>query len=362
MSPLHRLRLFFPLALATLLPFVGCGSDPASGNASSSTSAGGAGPGASSGAAGGPGTGAGGVGTGGAGGAGQGGAGQGGATTGAGGGPPACLTDLSAGHHKVSCDGGIDYDVEIPAACGSPGACGLIVDMHGYTMTADSEDENTQMRALGQEHGYAVIQPTAPQDQFGFPSWDQATHAPLVFAFTADVAGGLHVDPKRRHVMGFSQGGGMTFRLLCSHADFFASGAPIGALEGCEFSGANTPSEEVDILQVHGRQDGVVSFQGTAVPQRDKALAAWPFGAPTVLEDDGAHKATRWVTTSGTVFEFWEHDYTTDALVLVVALKGHCVPGGQDFSGSPAGYSCEDMNTFVFGQLAMQFFLDHPKS
>lgn len=283
-------------------------------------------------------------------------------TTGAGGGGGAsCLADLTAGHKTVSCAGGIEYEVEIPPACTS-GGCGLVVDMHGYTMNADSEDENTGMRVIGPQNGYVVVQPTAPKDNFQFPSWDQPTHAPLVHDFLADVAADLAIDPAKIHAMGFSQGGGMTFRLLCDYADFFASGAPIGALEGCAFSGADTPSEEVDILQVHGHADAVVSFNGVAVPQRDKALAAWPFGAPSIIEQDAAHTATRWTTAGGTVFEFWEHDYTTSAQIAFVGIDGHCVPGGTDFSGIPAGFSCEDTGTFVFGQLAMQFFLAHPKS
>jgi poly(3-hydroxybutyrate) depolymerase len=282
-------------------------------------------------------------------------------TSGTGGGPQGCLMDLTAGHKKVSCAGGIAYDVEIPAAC-TNGPCGLIVDMHGYTMTADSEEENTGMRAIGQANDYVVVQPTAPKDSFQLPSWDQATHAPLVHQFMVDLAASLPIDPSKVHAMGFSQGGGMTFRLLCDYADFFASGAPIGAIEGCQFSGQDTPSEEVDILQVHGRTDAIVSFQGTAVPQRDKALAAWAFGSPSVLEDDGAHKATRWTTNNGTVFEFWEHDYQSTATLGITGVDGHCVPGGTDFSGFPAYFSCAETNTFVFGQLAMQFFIAHPKS
>lgn len=286
--------------------------------------------------------------------------GSGGSGTGTGGPGAACLQDLSAGHHEVECEGGITYDVEIPAAC-VDAACGLIVDMHGYTMTGASEEENTGMRALGQANGYVVVQPTAPADQFSFPSWDQAVHAPLVHRFLVDITEALPIDLARIHAMGFSQGGGMTFRLLCQHAGFFASGAPIGAIAGCEFEGANMPSEEVDILQVHGREDAVVDFQQTAIPQRDDALAAWDFGDPAILEQDQDHVATRWVTSSGTVFEFWEHDYVTSAQAVFVAIEGHCVPGGEDFDGTPAGYSCEDEGTFVFGQLAMDFFLAHPK-
>jgi hypothetical protein len=150
------------------------------------------------------------------------------------------------------------------------------------------------MRALGQQHGYVVVQPTAPGTP---PGWTQSTDAPLVFAFLQDVAIVLGTDPKRAHAMGFSQGGGMTFRMVCAHADFFASVSPIGAIAGCEFSGANTPSEEIDILQVHGHDDDViVDFDAIAVPQRDLALGAWSFGAPSIIEQDAGHLATRWST------------------------------------------------------------------
>jgi poly(3-hydroxybutyrate) depolymerase len=80
----------------------------------------------------------------------------------------------------------------------------------------------------------------------------------------------------------------MTLRLLCTHADFFASGAPIGALEGCEFEGANAPSEEVDILQVHGHSDAVVSFDAVAIPQRDAILGR------LLLRRAVDHRTGRW--------------------------------------------------------------------
>ncbi len=349
------------LSSVLIIASIACGdsTSPAGGGATNGGSdQGGAGAASAGGApsGGGPAGGHGGEGVGGAstGGSGGGGVGEGGSATG-------CLdaADLTAGHHEVDCDGGIAYDVEIPSGC-EDGGCGLVVDLHGYTMTGDSEDENTGMRALGQTYGYVVIQPTAPADAFTFPSWDQNAHAELVYAFTADLANLLGVDETKIHAMGFSQGGGMTFRLLCDHGDFFASAAPIGALHGCDFT-AGHPSEEIDILQVHGRTDGVVSFGGVAVPQRDQALAAFDYGDPVVIEEDADHTATRYSTPSGTDFEFWEHDYQTSAVVAFVALHGHCVPGGADFDGTPAGYSCLDAGTFVFGELAMQFFIDHPK-
>src|SRR5690606_10640751 len=131
-----------------------------------------------------------------------------------------CVTDVASGHHELTC-GEIRYDLEVPAACLSA-PCGLVLDIHGWTMSADAEDRNTDMRRRGRELGYVVVQPTAP-GLIGVPTWNLDAHAEPVFAFVSDVAAAFHTDPRRAHVMGFSQGGGMTWRLLCTHPEFFAS-------------------------------------------------------------------------------------------------------------------------------------------
>ena len=147
----------------------------------------------------------------------------------------------------------------------------------------------------------------------------------------------------------------MTWKMICQYAGFFASAAPLGALAGCAFDASRTPSEEVDVLVVHGRNDAVVSFAGVGVPQRDLALAALPYGTPTVLVDDGAHKATRWTTPTGTDLEFWEHDYVSPSFLL----QGHCFPGSTDTG--LLGFACSAPNAFTYGDLAIQFFIAHPK-
>lgn len=263
-----------------------------------------------------------------------------------------CVTDVSAGHHVFPCDGGINYDVEIPASCVA-GGCGLVLDMHGLTMNAAQEDAGTGMRVRGQQHGYVVVQPNAP----GIPaSWDQATHVPLVFAFISDVATALATDPKRAHVMGFSQGGGMTWRMICAHADFFASAAPLAGVFGCEFVPPNAPSREVPTLQLHGHKDNILNFAVYAIPERDAAIKFWKHGAGTVIEKDAGHTATRYVTAAGTPLELWEHDYSAGSIII----GGHCFPGGSDVGSSPFQFGCQETGTFVVGGLAMEFFMAHP--
>ncbi len=266
--------------------------------------------------------------------------------------PRGCVTSVDAGHHVFDCDGGIKYDVEVPVACAA-GGCGLILDMHGYTMNATQEDAGTGMRARGNQLGYVVVQPNAP----GVPAgWVQVTHAPLVFDFISDVAKAFVTDPKRAHVMGFSQGGGMTWRMICSHADFFASAAPLAGVVGCEYIPPNAPSRAVPTLQLHGHKDAILNFATYGPPERDAALLYWKAGAGTVIEMDATHRATRYITAAGTPLEFWEHDFSAGSFIL----GGHCFPGGTDVGSSPFQFGCSEMNTFVIGELAMQFFIAHP--
>lgn len=265
---------------------------------------------------------------------------------------PGCFSDASPGHHQVTC-GTIVFEVEIPAACATS-ACGLILDIHGLTMSADLEDANTLMRERGRAAGYVVVQPSAPV-LFGVPTWNLETDADPIFAFLHEVARVARTDPNRAYVMGFSQGGALTWQLVCAHADFFAAASPLGALPGCSFEGADVPSREVDMLIVHGRKDTVVAFN-LHEGQRDDALAYWPFGQPSRIEGDGAHLATRWTTPSGSVLETWEHDYTATSLLL----NGHCVPGSPHLVALLA-FGCQQANTFSWGDLALAFFEAHTR-
>ena len=156
--------------------------------------------------------------------------------------------------------------------------------------------------------------------------------------------------------MGFSQGGGITWLLLCHHADFFASVAPLAGIEGCALARDELPSEEIDVLIVHGRTDRVVPYS-TSERHKDLLLEAWPFGLGFKLEEDAEHIAWRWTTATGTVLELWAHDYEANGYVL----GGHCFPGSQQLSGSALPFGCKNEGTFVLGEIVMRFFQDHPK-
>ena len=106
-------------------------------------------------------------------------------------------------------------------------------------MSGIVEDNNTNLRRLGEQYGYIVVQPNAAPAP-PVSSWTPATDDPKVFAFIELAVSTLHADTKRVHMTGFSEGGYMTYRFLCDHADYFASVAPAAGagarsalLQGC---------------------------------------------------------------------------------------------------------------------------------
>jgi hypothetical protein len=267
-----------------------------------------------------------------------------------------CITDTSAGTHVFTCDG-FKYDVTIPPAC-TTAKCGLVLDVHGATMSGKMEDNNTNLRALGAKHGYVVVQPNAnPAPPSS--SWNPGPDDDAVFAFLQLAIATLRIDDKRVHMTGFSQGGMMSSRFLCKHAGTFASIAP-AAGTGCSFTGTDTPSVEVPVLYMHGTTDALVSFAaGTA--QRDALIAAWKMTGETIVASDGKYKHTRWTNAAGTTFEFIQHGYQASSFVL----RGHCYPGSKDLAGGEPGqlfgFACTDAAAFTWGDVVMKFFLDHPR-
>ncbi|MBM4386926.1 MAG: hypothetical protein FJ088_04250 [Deltaproteobacteria bacterium] len=275
--------------------------------------------------------------------------------------PVGCVTDVSAGLHNFPCDG-ISHYVSVPEQCLSA-PCGLIVDVHGMTMDGQQEDNNTNMRALGMKHGYIVIQPSAALPS-PMSKWDPGPDDEKIHAFMLDAVAAWHVDPARIHFTGFSQGGSMTWRFICSHSDILASAAPGGACafygdEGCPFSAGKTPEEKIAILYMHGTKDALIPFY-CAEMQREAIIGAWGLWPTATLSSDNEHEWTRYEGAAGEIFEFVEHDYKASSFIL----QGHCYPGSADDGKAPGqlfSYACTGSSAFKRGEIVMQFFLAHPK-
>jgi pimeloyl-ACP methyl ester carboxylesterase len=264
-----------------------------------------------------------------------------------------CGHELVAGFVRIPCEG-VTFNVATPEIC-SEEACGLIVDVHGDTASGAGADLHTGLRERGNAAGYVVVQPNAPGT-----IWDHEVDDDHIRSFLDQLIDGLKLDRNRVHFGGFSRGGWMTWRFVCNHADLIASAAPAGAGASypedplgpgvsCNFDLSGFPSEEIDILFVHGRSDFVVPFE-TALLQRDLVIENWEMTETDILADEPDYRWTRWASSEGTVFEFLEHDWQS------AFLGGHCYPGASGSVG------CGPDTPVSYGEAVLQFYIDHPKN
>jgi poly(3-hydroxybutyrate) depolymerase len=278
--------------------------------------------------------------------------------------PSGCVTDVTAGNHDYTCNG-IAFNAQIPAVCQAPG-CGLILQIHGDTGNGALMDANTNLRALGDAKGYIVLSPTGPLYGQGLPgsTWTTSQDAALVAA-TQKFSSVFRVNNKRIHATGFSRGGFVAWRMLCDHADLFASVAPGAAgNENGEvtcFNNGRAPSRKADVLMLMGRTDSPVPF-ASMVSIRDAAIANYGAATPAVVDSDANYTHNRWTNAAGVAIETFEHSYETEVTGPWGDARGHCFPGSTMDPFAPQyAVPCKGPNAFVWGQQVLAFFQAHPK-
>ena len=279
--------------------------------------------------------------------------GTGSQSSGSGGGPTEgdCIESVRSGHRVLDC-GHLSFDVSVPEGCVRE-SCGMIVDVHGLTMSAQMQEANTRLMALGLERSYVVIQPNAiPEPPVS--SWDGAADDLTVVAFVEEAIEDFGIDVDRVHLTGFSQGGLMTWRLLESHGELWASAAPAAAC------GMGLPSTVVPLLYMHGTTDALVGFE-CAEPRVQALLEHYGIeGEGTVVDSSDDHVRLRYGEQGPALVEFLSHDYDSGNAVL----GGHCYPGSQDPGRAPGQlftYACGGDEAFVWGESAIDFFDAHPR-
>lgn len=278
--------------------------------------------------------------------------------------PSGCIADVSAGDHTFTCDG-LRVDVRIPAACEAPG-CGLVLELHGDTGTGLLMDGHTRLRELGAQRGYVVVAPTGPPyGGLAGSTWHASNDAMLV-DLVRQLASVFRVDPHKIHVTGFSRGGFVTWRLLCDHADLFASAAPAGAGFGggfgettC-FENGRAPSRPLPILFMLGRTDMAVGY-ASMTQIRDAAIASYGASGPQTIASDASYLHARWTGAGGALIETFDHAYETVADGPWASARGHCIAGSTtDPYASQYAIPCRSPNAFAWGDEIMQFFVAHP--
>jgi polyhydroxybutyrate depolymerase len=182
------------------------------------------------------------------------------------------------------------YDVFVPTGYDAAAPTPLVLLLHGYTASGDIQEAYFKFEPLAESRGFLYVHPDGTVDPRGEQFWN-ATDACCAFASDApddaaylmaiieQVSAEYNVDPKAIFLAGHSNGGFMSYRMACQHADTIAG---IASLAGATFADTAdcAPSEPVSVLQVHGTNDQTIFYDGGSnvgndYPSAPQTVEAW---------------------------------------------------------------------------------------
>ena len=255
-------------------------------------------------------------------------------------------------------------DVHVPPSYRSATPAPLIVLLHGFGANGEVQSAYLGMEKAVDAAGALYVHPDGTQNKIGKQFWN-ATDACCAGPVTKDVDDSAYlaaviatvrsqysVDPRRIYVMGHSNGGFMSYRMACDHADVIAA---VASIEGATFADpeACSPSEPVAALEIHGTGDKTIGYDGgkiagVAYPSATETVETWAaYNGCDLTPDDPAPPARDLVAGL--------------APATVTAYTTGCEPGGAaELWTQPDGTHIPIWSP-TFATQVVGWLLDHPK-
>lgn len=178
------------------------------------------------------------------------------------------LLAVPAGAESLSYDGRErDYILRLPEGVERPP---LIVVLHGGGGRGRQIDRHTGLTQQAVAQGFALVYPDGVDRQWndgrGDPNAkDDATRVDdvgFLSALVADLGARGLVDPDRVFVMGVSNGGMMTYRMLCERADLFMGAVAVVANLPKAMAPLCDPSRPVPLMVLNATADPLMPYDG----------------------------------------------------------------------------------------------------
>lgn len=247
---------------------------------------------------------------------------------------------------------GREFRLRVPSGYDAAGPAGLVVGLHGYTSNSGELDSYLGLSTETERRGLLLALPEGTRNLQGHQFWN-ATDACCNFDHSAvDDSGYLSaviaaigtrysVDPRRIWVIGHSNGGYMSHRVACEHADQVTGIVSLAGMQNID-PAACRPSVPVAVLQVHGTGDSAVMFGGAGSPQRPDSYPSATDTAAEWARLDGCTAgpdlgASRKLTTdgAGSRISVWSNCAGRSSVELWAILDGgHVPPLRPDFAAT----------------------------
>lgn len=241
----------------------------------------------------------------------------------------------------------------------------LVIMLHGYSSSGAAKEAEWQITPLAEEYGFLYLYPDGTQDFLGNRFWNATDACCNLFGSNVDDVGYLmdlvdamkaqyNVDPRRVFFTGHSNGAFMCHRMACEDSEDIAA---IASVSGATFLDPLdcTPAEPVNVLQVHGTSDTVISYDGGCVPFG----GCYPSAVETVADWTAYNGCSPVGDTSPPPLDMVANITGNETSVTRYATD--CDAGGSAELWTMAGAGHSPAISQDFSRNIVEFLLSHPK-
>jgi polyhydroxybutyrate depolymerase len=188
------------------------------------------------------------------------------------------------------------YSLHVPTGYTGKTPVPLVTDWHPILLNNAFEQSNSGYLQKADTEGFVVAWPNGIDNAWNVGPCCTTSRSVddvgFARALVAKLETQLCIDPKRIYAVGYSMGGGMSYKLACDATDLFAAVAPAAFELMVENEWPCHPSRPISVMSFNGTSDFIVPYAGGA--------SAPPNGLPITNHFLGAEATfAKWAMLDG---------------------------------------------------------------
>lgn len=253
------------------------------------------------------------------------------------------------------------YLLHVPESYNETQPTPLVISIHGFAEWPAHQMQISHWNEMADEENFIVTYPRGTD----FPlRWrtngfgDSLFDVEFIDKLITELENEYNIDPHRIYVNGLSNGGGMSFQLVCKLSERIAAfggvaGAYVVSWEDCN------PARPVPAIIFHGTADPIVPFEGGPSHSFDVPFVNIPEWVRQLAERNGCDLSASELPKQGEVDVLHYHNCEDSADVdfYIINGGGHSWPGGDPLPRWIVGETTDDINAT---RLMWDFFKEHP--
>ena len=174
-------------------------------------------------------------------------------------------------------------EVVVPSSYDGITPMPLVFLLHGYGASAELQNVYFRLGLRAEEDGFMLVLPDGTLDVEGITFWnafptstETVDDVGYLMGLLDEMEETWRVDSTKVYFIGHSNGGYMSYRLACDHADRVTGFLNLAGLSPYMDEFKCNPSEPVSVLHVHGTMDETIPYESVEdYPGAEEVASLW---------------------------------------------------------------------------------------